>query len=123
MMKIATALEAKKAGKFKCEPLQCLIAAQMVLNRNKFTLSLISAGSGKTFIIALLVLYFSECCNNSILVLTTSSFLEAQLDSELQSYLKGVDYNVCHFSVPIKYDDNLMVIVDEADEYVARNAA
>ena len=32
-----------------------------------------------------------------ILVLTSSGFLESQLDSELKPYLYGVKYKVCHF--------------------------
>ena len=51
-------MEAKKAGKFKCEVLQCFIAASMILNKNKLSLSLVPPGSGKTFIMILLALYY-----------------------------------------------------------------
>jgi hypothetical protein len=74
----------------------------MVLNGSKFMLSLIPTRSGKTFIIALLAFFFNERCNYSILVVITSSFLDAQLDSELKSYLKGMDYWICYFTLLIK---------------------
>jgi hypothetical protein len=99
-VEIAETVEAKRAGKFKQEKLQCLIAALMIRNDSKFSLSLIPAGSGKTFIIMLLTLYFAQRRNNSVLVLTSSGFLETQMDLELKPYLRGTDYKVCHFNAP-----------------------
>jgi hypothetical protein len=49
-------------------------------------------------------------------VLTSSSFLQAQLDSELKPYLKGADYTICYFTIPAKQHNYLIGIVDEADE-------
>lgn len=36
--------------------------------------------------------------------------------------MRNLDYSVCHFSTPPADDPNLIVIVDEADEYVSKNA-
>jgi hypothetical protein len=71
----------------------------------------------------LLALYHSERYDCKILVLKSNSFLEVQLDYELKTYLKEVEFTVCHFTNPEKQIYSLIVIVDEADEYVAKNAA
>jgi reverse gyrase len=89
-MKIARTVEEKRAGLFKAEPLQSLIVAQMILKTDQFSFSLIPPGSGKTFIIMLLALYYSDQYNSSIFILTSNSFLEAHLDSELKPYLKNI---------------------------------
>ena len=48
-MKIARTVEEKREGKFKAEPLQSLIVAQMILKTDQFSVSLILPGSSKTF--------------------------------------------------------------------------
>ena len=41
---------------------------------------------------------------------------------EMTPYLKGTKFSVCHFSSPTKERQDLVIIVDEADEYVSKNA-
>jgi len=55
-------------------------------------------------------------------MLTTSRLLEDQLEFEIGPYLKVRKFRVCHFSALVREEKDLIVIVDKADEYVAKNA-
>jgi len=37
-------------------------------------------------------------------------------------YVKELRFNVFHFTTPIKEEKELIIIVDEADEFIAKNA-
>ena len=115
-------MAAKKAEKFLCELLQCYIAAQNIINKKKFSLSLIRLGNGKICIMVLLTLYFSWKQNYALPVLTTSRFLEQQLELKKTPHLRGTQFGVCHFISPTKDRKDIVFIVDEAEDYSTKNA-
>ena len=74
-------------GRFKSDNLQSLFVAQLYLNNQKNVLAVIPPGSGKSFINLLLASYINQKDGCKILLLTSTRFLEDQLNSMLEDYI------------------------------------
>ena len=90
--------------------------------KEKFVVSVVPAGGGKTFIILTLALYFRKKFPTSqIHVMTTSKLLVQQLEGDLLPYFedKSVITISCKTYPTVTESRPVFALIDESDEFVA----
>jgi len=65
---------------FRCEPLQVYAAALTIISKNFATVTTVPSGSGKTFILLLIALYYNLKLGFKVLIVTTSFALQKQME-------------------------------------------
>ena len=84
---------------------------------------MIPPGTGKSFIVMQLAYFYSLIDRiEKVIVLTSNPLLENQLDIQIRPYLKDRAVIICTSTVPPEDSNSCVVIVDEADDWVAKNA-
>ena len=109
-------------GKYQPDHLQAYAAASLVCAAGHTNVAQIAPGQGKSFILMLLALYYrAKHPMKRVVILTTSELLVKQLTSELKPFVNE-DTEIVIDTELLPNAKPSVVIVDEADLWVAENA-
>jgi len=107
-------------GKFKRDPMQEYICARIVEGKAQMGIFVIPPGSGKSFILLQLALYYRRKLNKKVIILTSTVFLVEQLYSQLRGYYKSTEIAITNEALQAVPSD-CIVLVDESDDWVEKN--